>query len=96
MSICATHIYVCMCVQCNVPVCPHAGGVGLCQYVQHISMFDYICVSGSKEDRMIEYADHLHEHFIEPLYVRQGVYYPPTRPGYTEMKQQSIDKYRHN
>ncbi len=76
-------------------MCPHAGGVGLCQYVQHISMIDYLCVSGSTEGRMIEYADHLHEHFMEPLDVRQGAYYPPTRPGYSQMKQDSIEKYRH-
>ena len=78
-----------------MPVCPHAGGVGLCQYVQHLSIFDYICVSASLDGRMIEYADHLHEHFIELLDVRGGCYFPPTRPGYSEMKKESIDKYRH-
>ncbi len=78
-----------------MPVCPHAGGVGLCQYVQHISMFDYVCVSGSLEGRMIEFADHLHQHFMEALNVRGGCYYPPKRSGYSEMKQESIDNYRH-
>jgi L-fuconate dehydratase len=67
----------------GVPVCPHAGGVGLCEYVQHLSMFDYIAVSGTMEGRVIEYVDHLHEHFEEPVVVRGGRYMPPTRPGYS-------------
>jgi L-fuconate dehydratase len=65
----------------GVPVCPHAGGVGLCELVQHFSMFDYIAVSGTKEDRMIEYIDHLHEHFVVPTNVHDGRYWPPTDAG---------------
>src|SRR5205823_12339311 len=56
----------------GVPVCPHAGGVGLCELVQHLSMFDYLAVSGSLEGRMVEYVDHLHEHFVEPVTLRNG------------------------
>jgi len=67
----------------GVPVCPHAGGVGLCEYVQHLSMFDYISVSGTMEGRVIEYVDHLHEHFEDPVEVRTGRYMAPTRPGYS-------------
>ena len=66
----------------GVPICPHAGGVGLCEHVQHLSMFDYIAVSGTMEGRVIEYVDHLHEHFEDPVVVRRGRYLPPTRPGY--------------
>ncbi len=78
----------------NVPVCPHAGGVGLCEHVQHLSIFDYVRVSGSMEDRVIEYVDHLHEHFVDPVEVRDGRYFPPTRPGYsTEMKAVSLDQH---
>ncbi len=67
----------------NVPVCPHAGGVGLCELAQHLSMFDYVAVSGSGEGRMIEYVDHLHEHFADPVRMRGTNYLPPTRPGYS-------------
>jgi L-fuconate dehydratase len=67
----------------GVPVCPHAGGVGLCEYVQHLSMFDYVCVSGSLENRIIEYVDHLHEHFLDPVVIRDGRYMPPVAPGYS-------------
>jgi L-fuconate dehydratase len=67
----------------DVPVCPHAGGVGLCELVAHLSMFDYVAVSGSREDRMIEYVDHLHEHFADPVRLRGSSYLPPTRPGYS-------------
>ncbi len=66
----------------GVPVCPHAGGVGLCELVQHLSIFDYICVSGEMEGRMIEYVDHLHEHFVDPVAVRDGRYRVPSAPGY--------------
>ena len=62
----------------GVPVCPHAGGVGLCEYVQHLSLFDYIAVSGSLENRVIEYVDHLHEFFLNPVDIREGRYIPPT------------------
>jgi L-fuconate dehydratase len=67
----------------GVPVCPHAGGVGLCEYVQHLSMFDFIAVSGTMEGRVAEYVDHLHEHFEDPGVIRRGRYMAPTRPGYS-------------
>lgn len=77
-----------------VPVCPHAGGVGLCEYVQHLSMFDYIAVTGSMENRLIEYVDHLHEHFLDPVVVLRGHYRPPTKPGYSiQMKPDSLAEY---
>lgn len=65
----------------GVRVCPHAGGVGLCEAVQHLSMFDFVAVSGKKNDRMIEFVDHLHEHFTTPIDVRDGCYWPPAAPG---------------
>ncbi len=75
----------------DVPVCPHAGGIGLCEYVQHISVIDYLCVSGSLADRTTEYASHLHEHFIHPAVVRGGRYIVPEAPGYSiEMHADSI------
>lgn len=75
----------------GIPVCPHAGGVGLCEYVQHLAMFDYIAVSGSLEGRVIEYVDHLHEHFVDPVVIRHGRYIPPIAPGYSiTMKPESI------
>ena len=78
----------------GVPVCPHAGGVGLCEYVQHISIFDYIAVSGSLENRMCEYVDHLHEHFVDPCVVRNARYLVPSRPGYSiTMRPQSLEQY---
>jgi L-fuconate dehydratase len=67
----------------GVPVCPHAGGLGLCEYVQHLSVIDYVCVSGSLDDRTTEFADHLHEHFVHPAVVRGGRYVLPTAPGYS-------------
>lgn len=80
----------------NIPVCPHAGGVGLCEYVQHLSMVDYICISGSLEGRMIEYVDHLHEHFIDPVIIKNGNYMPPLSAGYSiTMKNSSMDTYTH-
>ena len=83
-----------MCAKFGVPVCPHAGGVGLCEYVQHLSLFDYIAVSGSLENRVTEYVDHLHEHFLEPCVIRGGRYMPPQSPGYSiEMKQESLEQY---
>ena len=72
-----------MAAKFGVPVCPHAGGVGLCEYVQNVSMFDYIAVSASLENRVLEYVDHLHEHFLDPVVIRQGRYMPPQRPGYS-------------
>jgi L-fuconate dehydratase len=72
-----------MAARFGIPVCPHAGGVGLCEYVQHLSIFDYIAISGSLEHRMIEYTPHLHEHFVHPVVVRNGHYMPPQAPGYS-------------
>ena len=78
----------------NVPVCPHAGGVGLCEYVQHLSIWDFISCSASLENRVLEYVDHLHEHFIDPVRMKNGRYVPPTLPGYSiEMKPQSLDRH---
>ncbi|MVT00049.1 L-fuconate dehydratase [Devosia marina] len=73
------------------PVWPHAGGVGLCEYVQHLSMIDYLAVSGKKQGRVIEYVDHLHEHFLDPCVIKGAAYMPPERPGFSiEMKPASI------
>ncbi|THV60859.1 L-fuconate dehydratase [Flagellimonas alvinocaridis] len=81
-----------MAAKFNIPVCPHAGGVGLCEYVQHLSMIDYICISGSMEGRVIEYVDHLHEHFLDPVVIKNGAYMPPNMPGYSiQMKEQSLE-----
>ena len=75
----------------GVPVCPHAGGVGLCEYVQHASIFDYIAVSGALTDRSIEYVDHLHEHFLDPCVIRGGNYQLPHAPGASiTMKPESL------
>lgn len=79
----------------DLPVWPHAGGVGLCEYVQHLSMIDYLVVSGTKQGRVIEYVDHLHEHFIEPCDIRNAAYMPPKLPGFSiEIKPDSIETYR--
>jgi L-fuconate dehydratase len=78
----------------GVPVCPHAGGVGLCELVQHLSMFDYLALSGSTEDRVIEYVDHLHEHFLTPVRIDRGHYRAPAAPGFgAEMHPASIARY---
>ncbi|MDR3095668.1 MAG: L-fuconate dehydratase [Paraburkholderia sp.] len=78
----------------GVPICPHGGGVGLCEYVQHISLFDYIAVAGSLENRVLEYVDHLHEHFLDPVVICNGHYMPPARPGYSvEMKPETLARY---
>jgi len=83
-----------MAAKFGVPVCPHAGGVGLCEYVQHLSLFDYIAVSASLESRITEYVDHLHEHFVYPVIMKDGRYLPPMDPGYSiEMKLRSLDYY---
>ncbi len=83
-----------MATKFDVPVCPHAGGVGLCEYVQHLSMIDYLCISGKLENRIIEYVDHLHEHFIEPVVVKNGCYMPPKSPGYSiTMKSETLQDY---
>jgi L-fuconate dehydratase len=85
-----------MAAKFGVPICPHAGGVGLCEYVQHLSLFDYIAVSASLEDRITEYVDHLHEHFVYPVVMKNGRYMPPIDPGYSiEMKQKSLDYYEY-
>ena len=84
-----------MAAKFGIPVCPHAGGVGLCEYVQHLAIFDYLCVSASLEDRIVEYVDHLHEHFVDPVVVRDGRYVVPTAPGYSiAMKAESLREYR--
>jgi L-fuconate dehydratase len=81
----------------GVPVCPHAGGVGLCEAVQHLSMFDFVAVSGSTDGRVIEYVDHLHEHFVSPVVIHRGAYLPPTAPGAgTEMLAASRAEYAFN
>lgn len=83
-----------MAAKFNIPVCPHAGGVGLCEYVQHLSMIDFIAVSGSLEGRIIEYVDHLHEHFVDPVIIKNGAYMPPEQPGYSiTMKKKSIEDF---
>ncbi|KQN20613.1 fuconate dehydratase [Sphingomonas sp. Leaf33] len=79
----------------DLPVCPHAGGVGLCEYVQHLSMIDYLCFSGTMEGRVTEYVDHLHEHFLDPCVIRDAAYMPPTRAGYSiEMKPATLEQFR--
>ena len=83
-----------MAAKFNIPICPHAGGVGLCEYVQHLSMIDYICVSGTLENRITEYVDHLHEHFIDPVIIKNGNYMPPTAAGYSiEIKKASLESF---
>ena len=78
----------------GIPVCPHAGGVGLCEYVQHLAMFDYVAVSRSLDDRFVEWVDHLHEHFVDPAIVRGGRYVAPTAPGYSiQMLPESLARY---
>ncbi|HLS42433.1 MAG TPA: L-fuconate dehydratase [Paenalcaligenes sp.] len=83
-----------MAAKYNLKVCPHAGGVGLCEYVQHLSMIDYLCIAGTKEGRVIEFVDHLHEHFVDPCRIENAAYVAPSMPGYSiEMKRSSIDEY---
>ena len=83
-----------MAAKFEIPVCPHAGGVGLCEYVQHLSMIDYIAISGSLENRIIEYVDHLHDHFYDPVIIKDGAYMPPKLAGYSiTMKSESLDRY---
>ncbi|WP_405866128.1 L-fuconate dehydratase [Streptomyces sp. NBC_01515] len=78
----------------GIPVCPHAGGVGLCELVQHLSMFDYLAVSGTTDDRVIEYVDHLHDHFLDPVVIREGHYMAPSTPGFSAtMRPESIARY---
>ena len=78
----------------GIPVCPHAGGVGLCEYVQHLAMIDFVSISGSMEGRVLEFVDHLHEHFVDPVLVRAGRYMPPKAPGYSiTMKPASLGRF---
>jgi L-fuconate dehydratase len=78
----------------GVPICPHAGGVGLCEYAQHVSMFDFVAVGASLDDRVCEFVDHLHEHFVEPVRVVNGRYLAPTAPGYSiEMWPESLSEF---
>jgi L-fuconate dehydratase len=78
----------------GVPICPHAGGVGLCEYAQHVSMFDYIAVGATLDDRVCEFVDHLHEHFVDPVRVVGGRYLAPTAPGYSiEIRPESLSEY---
>ena len=84
-----------MAAKFGVRVCPHAGGVGLCEYVQHLSMFDFIAITGTMDGRVIEFVDHLHEHFEEPVAIRRGRYMAPTKPGYSiTIKPDSRARYR--
>ncbi|MFI5840397.1 enolase C-terminal domain-like protein [Catenuloplanes sp. NPDC051500] len=83
-----------MAAKFGVPVCPHAGGVGLCEYVQHLAIFDFLRVSASLDGRMVEYVDHLHEHFVDPVTTREGKYLLPEQPGYSaSMKPESVADY---
>ena len=78
----------------DIPVCPHAGGVGLCELIQHMSFVDYIAVSGNLENRVLEYVDHLHDHFLDPVRTKNGYYLTPQKPGFSvEMKADSIESY---
>jgi L-fuconate dehydratase len=80
----------------GLPVCPHAGGVGLCEYVQHLAMIDYVSIAGTREGRVVEYIDHLHEHFLDPCIIVGAAYMPPTRPGYSiEMRTETLRDFRH-
>jgi L-fuconate dehydratase len=84
-----------MAAKFGVPVFPHAGGVGLCELVQHLAMADYVAISGSMEDRAIEFVDHLHEHFVDPARIRSGRYVAPASAGFSaEMRAESLERYR--
>ncbi|PYQ00404.1 MAG: fuconate dehydratase, partial [Acidobacteria bacterium] len=83
-----------MAAKFGVPVCPHAGGVGLCEYVQHLAIFNYVAISGTLKDHVLEYVDHLHEHFVDPVRIRNARYLAPEAPGYSiTMKPSSLDEY---
>lgn len=83
-----------MAAKYNTPVCPHGGGVGLCEHIQHLSIFDFVGVSGSLDERWAEYVDHLHEHFENPVVIRQGHYQLPTQPGYSiDLKPASVAEF---
>ena len=84
-----------MAAKYGLPVCPHAGGVGLCEYVQHLAMIDYVCIAGTREGRVVEYVDHLHEHFVDPCVIRHAAYLPPQAPGFSiTMREDSRRRYR--
>ena len=79
----------------GVPVCPHAGGVGLCELVQHLAMADFVAISGSADGRVIEFVDHLHQHFVDPASVKGGRYQAPTAPGFgARMHPDSVARFR--
>jgi L-fuconate dehydratase len=83
-----------MAAKFGIPVCPHAGGVGLCEYVQHLSAFDWIRASGRRDDRVVEYVDHLHEHFVTPVTILRGRYLLPEVPGYSiEILPETLEEY---
>jgi L-fuconate dehydratase len=83
-----------MAAKFGIPVCPHAGGVGLCEYVQHLAAFDFIYASATREDRIVEYVEHLHEHFLTPVVIRRGRYMLPETPGYSiQVKPESLAEY---
>lgn len=85
-----------MAAKFGLPVWPHAGGVGLCEYVQHLSMIDYVAITGEKDDKRIEFVDHLHEHFVDPCVVKNGAYMAPSKPGFSiEMKPQTLKDFEH-
>jgi L-fuconate dehydratase len=85
-----------MAAKYGLPVCPHAGGVGLCEYVQHLSMIDYVCISGTRVGRVIEHVDHLHEHFVDPCEVEAAAYVAPHAPGFSiTMKPDSLEQFRY-
>lgn len=86
-----------MAAKYGLPVCPHAGGVGLCEYVQHLAMIDYVCIAGTRDGRVVEYVDHLHEHFLHPCVIRDAAYMPPQAPGFSiEMNSESRMAHRFN
>ena len=83
-----------MAARYGVPVWPHAGGVGLCEYVQHLAMVDFLCITGTQQGRVVEYVNHLHEHFLHPCVIRNAAYLPPMAPGYSiEMKPESLRQF---
>jgi L-fuconate dehydratase len=78
------------------PVCPHAGGVGLCEYVQHIAAIDLVAIGGMRSDRFVEHANHLHEHFVDPVRISEGAYRPTERAGFSvEFRAESVAVYRY-
>jgi len=84
-----------MAAKYGLPVWPHAGGVGLCEYVQHLSMIDYVAITGAKDDKRIEFVDHLHEHFLDPCIVRDGAYQAPEAPGFSiQMRPETLRDFR--